>query len=566
MELSSKAHEVVTARYFMNNETSWDDLAIRVGHGIGKESYGERYTQIISAKQFIPAGRILRNVNRPRGSLFNCYCLPIGDSREEIGELFKNALILWGEGGGVGINFSTLRPIGSEIKGVGGRSSGLVSFMRAVDGIAATIESGGQRRAASLGLCEVWHPEIKDFINSKQTDGDISYFNISVGINEAFVDAVRRDEKWELHFNRRPTSRVDAKVLWQNIMKGMVKNGEPGLINMSNLTRNNSYYFAPVRGTNPCGETCLEDYGVCNLGSIVLPAFVVNGRVKWKEMEDVIRLGIRFLDTCIDINRYSLERIKQTAIRGRRIGLGVMGLADMLFNLNLRYGKRDAIDFIERLMKFIRNISYEESVKIATEKGAFPAFESNLYCKSKFIRTLPPSLRTDIRAHGTRNVTNMAIAPTGTISLIPETTSSIEPLMYKAYERRDRVSNRYYIHPLYDNILMEGAPNPEWYVDSTDLSPQEHLDTQIAVQKYVDGAVSKTINVPKNFKASDLSSLLLESIDDLKGVTVYRDGSRKGQIIRPLTSSKDLERARNEGGSKENAVPQVCATGSCNLD
>jgi ribonucleoside-diphosphate reductase alpha chain len=568
--ISNNTQEILEARYFQGHEMSWEGIAERVGKAIGGNSYGDKYTDSISKRHFIPAGRILRNAGRRRGSLFNCYCLPIGDSREEIGELFKNALILWGEGGGVGINFSTLRPKGAEIKGVGGKSSGLVSFMRAVDGIAATVESGGQRRAASLGLCEVWHSDIEDFIKAKGKDGDISYFNISVGINQDFIDAVRMDEEWPIHFNQNVSKRISAKRLWNRIMLGMVKNGEPGIINMSNLTSNNSYYFAPVRGTNPCGETCLEDYGVCNLGSVVLPKFVVNGRVKWKELEEVIRLGVRFLDTCIDLNMYSLERIKQTAKRGRRIGLGVMGLADMLFNLKLRYGSRDAIDYIENLMKFIRNISYDESCKLAQEKGAFPAFESNLYCKAKFIRSLPPSLRSDIRKHGTRNVTLLAIAPTGTISLIPETTSSIEPLMYKAYERNDRVSKRYYIHPLYNEFLNDGstgASMPEWFVDSTDLSPQHHIDTQIAVQKYVDGAVSKTINVPKSFKKDQLSGLLLESIDDLKGVTVYRDGSRKNQIIRPLTNSQALERVRL-GRSSEGLTPEAvsCATGSCDLD
>jgi ribonucleoside-diphosphate reductase alpha chain len=272
-------------------------------------------------------------------------------------------------------------------------------------------------------------------------------------------------------------------------------------------------------------------------------------------MEETIRYAVRFLDTCIDINRYSLERIKQTAIRGRRIGLGVMGLADMLFSLNFRYGSRDAIDFVEKLFKFIRNIAYETSVQLAKEKGAFPAFDANLYCKAKFIKSLPPSLRRDIRKHGVRNVTLLAVAPTGTISLIPETTSSIEPLMYKAYERRDRVSNRYYIHP-----LAKENVDADWFVDSTDITPEEHLDTQIAVQKYVDGAVSKTINVPKTFQASQLSELLLEYIDDLKGVTVYRDGSRKGQIIKPCKID-DVKGADNVADS----ASVSCANGKCDI-
>ena len=558
MTISDKALEILNKRYFYHdvNETTWDQLAVRVGQGVGGQEWGDAYTDIIGQMLFIPGGRILRNVGRPRGSLFNCYCLPIGDSREEIGDLFKNALILWGEGGGVGINFSTLRPRGSDIKGVGGKSSGLVSFMQAVDGIAATVESGGQRRAASLGLCEVWHPEIERFIDAKQKDGDISYFNISVGINERFIDNVRQDGQWDLSFNQLVARTVASRDLWEKIINGMGRNGEPGLINMSNLSTNNSYYFAPVRGTNPCGETCLEDYGVCNLGSLVLPKFVTDtGRVQWKKLEDTIRLGVRFLDRCIDINKYALSEVKRTAIRGRRIGIGVMGLADMLFSMQLRYGSRDAIDFIERLFKFIRNVCYEESCKLAQELGAFPAFDSNLFCKAKFVRSLPPSLRQDLRKFGSRNVTLMAIAPTGTISLVPEVTASIEPLMYKAYTRMDRVSTRTYIHP-----MALTCKDESWFVDTTDLTPKDHIETQVAIQKYTDGAVSKTILVPNDFKEEQLSEILLESIDDLKGVTVYREGSREGQIITPLTDLTDLV-----GSSNMDEQDVACATGKCEL-
>ena len=554
MTLSPSAQLILEKRYLRKTESTWDDLSNRVGMGVGNMEYGTAYADMVRDMFFIAGGRINRNVGRSRGSLFNCYNLPIGDSREEIGELYKNANILWGEGGGVGTNFSTLRPRGADIKGVGGKSSGLVSFMRAVDGIAATIESGGQRRAASLGLCEVWHPEIERFIDAKRKEGDISYFNISVGVSESFIDCVRQDKPWPLHFNKLVERDVSSLDLWGKIIQGMVDNGEPGLINMSNFTRNNSYYFAPITGTNPCGETCLEDYGVCNLGSLVLPKFVANTRMKWSKLEEVIRLAIRFLDTCIDLNKYSLDRVKRTAIRGRRVGLGVMGLGDMLFALNLRYGSRDAIDFIEKLFKFIRNISYDESIALASEKGAFPAFDANLYCKSKFVRTLAPSMRQSIRKHGVRNVTLLAMAPTGTISLIPEVTSGIEPLMYKAYERKDRVSTRQYVHKLY-----ESAKDEPWFVDSTDLTPQEHVDTQIAIQKYTDGAVSKTIVVPNDYGVDDLSELLLESIDDLKGVTVYREGSREQQIITPITNP-------TLDATHEADVESVsCAKGTCEL-
>jgi ribonucleoside-diphosphate reductase alpha chain len=335
---------------------------------------------------------------------------------------------------------------------------------------------------------------------------------------------------------------------------------------MSNLSTNNSYYFAPVRNVNPCGEATLEDNGSCVLGSIVLPKFIVNGRVKWKDLEETVRLGIRFLDNVIDSNRFSLEQVKQASKNSRRIGLGVMGLADMLLDAEIRYGSIQAVDFTERLFKFIRNISYEESVKLAQERGSFPQFNSELYCKAKFIRTLPPTLRSDIRKYGTRNVTVSAIAPTGTISLIPEVSSSIEPIIYKAYERRDRVSTRRYIHPKLRAMLDSGEPTDNnWFVDSGDLEPKDHIDMQIAIQKYVDGAVSKTVNIPETFDKEEFSNLLLESIDDIKGVTAYRQDSRLDNPIVPIdlkTLSKDDVKRDNEADT----VLPICSSGTCNID
>lgn len=567
--LSTNSQEVLKERYLNAdlNETSWEEVAHRVGYGIGGQEYGENFEHIIREFAFIPAGRILRNVGRKNGSILNCFSLPIGDSRKEIGELFRDALITWGEGGGVGINFSTLRPKGAAIKGVGGHSSGLVSFMRATDGIAATIESGGQRRAAALGLCEVWHPEIKDFIRAKSKDGDISHFNISAGVNEDFIDSVRRDETWRLHWNQLQWETVHAKEIWNLIIDSMYHNGDPGLLNMSTLQTNNSYYFAPIRVTNPCGEAPLEDYGACCLGSIVLTKFVSNGRINWKKLEEVTRYAIRFLDNVLDFNVFTLDKIKRAARQGRRIGLGVMGLADFLFSLGLSYGSRASIDTAERVMKFIRNISYEESLRLAQEKGAFPAFDSNAYCKAKFVRTLPPTLRRDIRKHGVRNVTLLAVAPTGTISLLPEVSSSIEPIMYKAYRRKDRVSTRYYIHPILRTALESDQPIPDWFVDSTDVTPEEHINMQIAIQKYVDGAVSKTILLPADYEKESLSELLLESIDDVKGITVYRDQARTNQPIQSITvnNHEDLVRIDGRGTTERLSVPQVCPTGTCDI-
>ena len=568
--MDDKALQIVRKRYFMDDEQSWSDLAVRVGRIVAARTidpgiYTTLFIEMIDNQEFIPGGRILRNVGRSRGSIFNCYHLPIGDSREEIGECFKNSFILWGEGGGVGINFSTIRPDGAAIMGVGGEASGPVSFMRALDAIAETVESGGQRRAASLGLLEVWHPEIHRFIRSKHQNGEISYFNISVGVINEFIEAVQKDDSWDLKWQNQTWSTVSAVELWNEIVSGMLHNGEPGLLNMTNLRNNNSYYFAPISGVNPCGEATLEENGVCDLGSLVLPKFVSNGRVQWARMEEVIHHAVRFLDTCIDLNNYSLNRIRQTAQRGRRIGLGYMGLADMLFDLHIKYGSRDALDFEERLAKFFRNVSYQASIKLATEKGSFPAYDPFNYCKSKFIRTLPPSLRQDIRNHGMRNVTVNAIAPTGTISLVAGTTSSIEPLTYKSYRREDRVGDRIYIHPIFAECLRENKPLPDWFVDSRDLEPIHHIETQGIIQKYTDGAVSKTIALPSDFDdAEALGNLLLESIFDLKGVTVYRDASREKQILYPL-EEKETRKWLDAADITADMESVACATGTCDL-
>ena len=560
--ISENAQLIISKRYLNENlnEQSWEDIARRVGRSSGVPSADEMIYDML----FIPGGRILRNLGRERGSLFNCYNLPIGDSRGEIGECLKNALILWGEGGGIGINFSTLRPEGAAIKGAGGKSSGLVSFMSALDAVAATVESGGQRRAASLGLCEVSHAEIYKFATCKSQEGRITYFNISVGLTEAFIQAVQDDAMWDLKFQQKTYDRVQAVDLWNLFLEGMLRNGEPGFINMDNLRTNNSWYFAPITGCNPCGEATLSAFGVCNLGSLVLPKFVRGSRVQWSLLESAIGTLVRLLDRCIDLNRYTVDAVKRTAQQGRRIGIGCMGYADMLFMLGLRYGSRDAVDFTERLFKFIRNVAYTESIKLSDEKGSFPAFEPNCYCNSKFIRTLAPSMRKDIRKYGTRNVTLLAMAPTGTISLIPETTSGIEPLFAKAYRRTDRVSERIYIHPRFKDVLERGGEAPQWLVDTKDLQPEDHINTQVAVQKYVDGAVSKTLNVPQDFSSDALSDLLLESILDIKGMTLYKEGSRKEQILTPL-SREETKKYLSTADASQDADAVECEGGECGI-
>ena len=568
--LSENAIKVAESRYFMEGE-DWQQCAERVGRTVAvaenshAAEYAEKFSEIIYNLDFLPGGRILRNAGRQRGSMFNCYHLPMGDSREEIGQFYKDSLILWGEGGGIGVNISFLRPEGAPIKGVGGQSSGPVSFLEASDCIAQKVESGGSRRAAALALMSVTHPDIMKFIDAKLMHGSLACYNISVAVTDDFLEAVEADEDWEFKFAHLSYGTVKARAIWDKIVDNMVSCAEPGLLNWDKLIKNNSYYYDPVLGTNPCGEAVLSPYDVCDLGSLVLPNFITGTvNTNWKKLEETIQIAVRFLDDVIDVNKYVLQEIDVKAHNSRRIGLGVMGLAEYLFAKKLHYGSPKAIYEVERLMRFIRDKTYETLVSLAQEKGAFPKFDPIAYGKASFIRKLPASLRMSIKQHGVRCVTGLAIAPTGTISLIADVTSGIEPLFRKAYLRQDRVGDRMYIHPIYRNILENKEETPDWYVDTDDLKPSDHFEIQAIVQKYVDGAVSKTINMPKGTTPEQLSSLTLEYIHDLKGVTVYVDGSREGQILNKV-SEKDVLKSLKANKADSQAGPESieCTSGMC---
>ena len=576
VELSENALEVASNRYFMNGE-DWEQCTKRVSSVVAspdttdKQKIQDSFQEMIYNMDFLPGGRILRNSGRPRGSLFNCYHLPIGDSIEEIGQFYKDALTLWSEGGGVGVNFSPLRPRNDVIHGKGGHSSGLVSFMEGADFISKLIESGGSRRAAAIGHIDVSHPEVMDFIDAKLLHGRLSHFNISVMVNHEFLERVETGQDWTFKFKQKAYGTVKAKDIWDKIVSNMVRCAEPGLINWSNFAKNNSYYFAPVTGTNPCGETTLSPNEACDLGSLVLPNFITGTvNTNWKKLESVIKLAIRFLDNIIDVNKYVLKEIDINAHNTRRIGLGVIGLAEYLFAKGVRYGSERAVAEVERLMRFIRDAAYTASIELAIEKGAFPKFDPTQYGKASFIRKLPAGMRSDIKKYGTRNCTLMALAPTGTISLLTGYTSAIEPLFAKAHIRKDRVSERMYIHPKYQELILNGEETPEWFVDAFDLEAKDHFEMQVACQKFCDASVSKTINLPKSTTDEDLSALLLEYMYDLKGVTVYKDGTKPGQILNKVPDKEvrdyilnDVAQPTVESHLEKNNVE--CATGNCEI-
>lgn len=573
MTLGTKAEKIFRSRYAFKEDEDWQGLAERVGRGGAsvedgqRSKYEEIFSQMIHDMLFLPGGRILRNIGRPRGTLFNCYVEPLEDSIEEIGQFQMNCGILWSEGGGVGTNASFLRPEDAPIVQKGGESSGPISFLKWANAGANCIKTGGARRAACLALMLVSHPDIFNFINAKLKEGELNCFNISVGVMEDFLDAVEANDEWNLKWHHRMWRTVHARDIWNLVLENMVKCAEPGLINWDNLRNNNSYYFDPIVSTNPCGEVPLGAHGVCCLGSLVLPRFISKKNTNWKLMKETVYNAVRFLDNVIQVNQYpiTIPEIQRKAFDGRRIGLGFMGLAEYLFAKKVRYGSPEAIDEIEKLVKNIRNYAYEASIKIADEKGSFPKFDTKMYSKAHFIRGLPASIRMDIKKYGIRNVTLMAVAPTGTISLLPEVTSSAEPLPFKAYIRHDEVGDRIYVHDLYREIIEKNQATPDWFVDSTDLKPEDHFETQVIIQKYIDGAISKTINAPKGFKAEQLSALLLEYIRDLKGVTLYVDESREGQILVPIKSKKEVKKYIDEGKIDAEAEAMSCARGTCEI-
>jgi ribonucleoside-diphosphate reductase alpha chain len=570
-KLSENANAIAQVRYFEAGE-DWEKLSQRVGRAISaneleKTKWADIFSEEIGEMNFIPGGRILRNSGKLKQSMLNCGCLGIADNIEAIGDSIRNALIMWKYGAGIGIDFTPLREKGRPLITCGGEASGLVSFLEIFDKVAHVIETGGQRRSGCLGMCKVTHPEIVDFINAKVEDGKLAYFNLSVAIDEHFLKAVENDSDWNLTFAGQTVRNVKAVELWNKILDSMIKHAEPGLINFTNFSKNNSFYFQAISCGNLCSELPLPEFGSCCLGSIVLPKFLSGKTTNWKKLEQSIHYAVRFLDDVLDVNFYPLKEMDIVAKDARRIGLGVMGLHDYLMSKQLRYGSDQSILEIERLFRFIRNVAYEASIALAIEKGAFPKFSKNDYCNASFIKKLPAKIRLKIKEHGIRNCTIITAPPTGTSSLLAEVSSGIEPIFSLAYKRKDRVSERYYIHPKLLEFLQSGEKErPDWLVETSDLSPEDHFEVQVAIQKYVDNAVSKTINCPKGTTISDLSKLLLEYLWDIKGSTIYVDGSRSGQVLNKLNLDEVKEYVeKNKIDTFVSPEDVTCAKGTCEI-
>jgi ribonucleoside-diphosphate reductase alpha chain len=520
-----------------------------------RETWARRFHETIADLGFLPAGRILSGAGTQRSvTLFNCFVLgEIEDDLTSIFDSVKEAALTMQHGGGIGHDFSTLRPKGALVASIGADASGPVSFMEVWDAMCRTIMSAGSRRGAMMATLRCDHPDIELFIDAKAEPGRLRNFNLSVLVTDAFMQAVRADAPWDLKFGGKVYHTVPARALWERLMRSTYDYAEPGVIFIDRINaRNNLNYCEGIRATNPCGEQPLPPYGACLLGSINLARlierpFAVDASLSKAELEARVRIAVRFLDNVIDVSNYPLPAQRQEALAKRRIGLGITGLADALAFMGVRYGTPEAARLAGAWMSIIQNAAYAASAELAAEKGAFPLYDAEQFLISPNVARLDGATRELVRRHGVRNGCLTSIAPTGTISLLAGNVSSgIEPIFDYQYQRRllSRDGTRHeetvedYAHAVFRRQFGAAAPLAPAFVRAADLTPREHLAMQAAMQPYVDSAISKTINCPEDISFEAFKDVYAEAYDlGLKGCTTFRPNPVTGAILQATPAS-----------------------------
>lgn len=564
LNLSENAKIVLEKRYLLKNEKGElietpEQLFERVATDIAKadsiyeknaniEKTSSEFYDLMTSFDFMPNSPTLMNAGTPAGQLAACFVLPIEDSIESIFDTIKYAALIHKTGGGTGFSFSKLRPRNDIVKSTFGVSSGPVSFMEVFNAATNAIKQGGKRRGANMGILRVDHPDIEEFITCKNDLNKLTNFNISVAITEKFMQAYINDEEYELINPRTKTvvKKVSAKKIFDMIVENAWKTGEPGIIFIDEINKHNpTPELGEIESTNPCGEQPLLGFEACNLGSLNLSNMIINKKdqptIDWNKLENVIYKSVHFLDNVIDRSYYPLKMIDDLVKGNRKIGLGVMGWADMLFKLKIPYNSNEALDLAKKVMKFIQEKSFEASCDLANKRGIFPNWDKSIY-KKKNIKI--------------RNATRTTIAPTGTISIIAGTSSGIEPVFALAFYRTVLDNNKlieyhpyfldfikstpYYNKKFEDDIATYGNLSkinyiPEEikkiFVTAHEISPKWHVEMQSAFQEYTDNAVSKTINFPSEATIEDVkNSFILAYNLKCKGLTIYRDKSREGVL------------------------------------
>jgi len=580
LDLSVNQLKVMENRYLLKNEDGEvvetpSGLFARVAKNLAKvekrqkrKKVEEEFYEVMSTLKFLPAGRTLNNAGTPQNQLANCFVLPITDSMEGIFEAVKWMALVHQTGGGTGFNFSKLRPRGDVVtKSAGGFATGPVSFMKVFDVATRQVMQGGKKRGANMGILNVDHPDILEFVTAKAETGEIENFNISVGVTDKFMRAVEKDGEWKLKNprNKEMVTAVRARSLFNQLVTLAWRTGDPGLIFLDQINKNNPLLtkYGPIEATNPCGEQPLHPFDACNLGSINLANHVKEIGVDWKELKRTVQTAVRMLDNVIDACRYPLPQITQTVRANRRIGLGVMGWADMLYQLRVAYDSEEGVQLAEKVAKFIQDVSWEMSEKLAREKGVFARWRESSFVKE---------------GRKVRNMAITTIAPTGSISMLADVSSGIEPLFALAFTKNVveeaglTYINKYFEkelavakwadgdseHKVRDRIVREvirrgtldgvsGVPEEvqQVYRTAHDILPRWHVAMQAAWQKYTDNAVSKTVNFPHTATIEEVGEAYMQAWKaGCKGITIYRDGSKEGQILNVGSQTVSLQGER----------------------
>ncbi len=555
-----------------------------------KTEWEGKFRKLMDDWKYVPAGRIFTGAGTGQNlTFYNCYVVPSPkDSRHGIFNTLGQMAEIMSRGGGVGINVSSLRPRYAYVKGVNGRSSGSVSWASLYSFVTGLIEQGGSRRGALMLILNVWHPDVIDFINSKKEAGKITNANISVGITDDFMEAVKQDKPWDLVFpdtsdplyaekwdgNMNKWRELGGKVIkhktvraqdiWDNIISSAWSSAEPGMyfIDRANYY-SNSWYYADLPCTNPCGEQPLPAWGVCNLGHVNLSKHINKdtGEIMWNELKSTVQYAVRFQDNVIDATPYFFDENKNQQMSERRVGMGTIGLAEMMIYKGIKYGSAEAVDFIDKLYQFIAVTAYETSIELAREKGAFEKFDAEKFLQSGFMKKMPNYIRDLVSKYGIRNVTIMTQAPTGTVGTMVGTSTGIEPFFSWTYFRKSRLGVHEEKIKLAQDWLDKhpGQDLPDYFATAMSLAPEEHVKVQAAVQRWTDSAISKTCNAPQNYTVEQTKELYTLMYDlGCKGGTIYRDGSRDEQIL--ATDHKKLGKdASDQVQAKQDAAAGIVA-------
>lgn len=574
VELTEQALMILEKRYLKKDENgnvieTPEEMFERVAETIAKvdliydpnadvEAVKDIFYEMMSSLEFLPNSPTLMNAGRPLGQLSACFVIPIEDSLVSIFDGLKYAALIHQSGGGTGFSFSKLRPKGDIVRSTGGIASGPVSFMKVYDAATDTIKQGGVRRGANMGILRVDHPDIWEFVTCKDQEGVLSNFNISVAVTDGFMEAVLNDEEFSLinPRNKEVVKRIRAKELFDLIVEQAWKNGEPGVIFIDEINRKNpTPEVGEIESTNPCGEQPLLPFESCNLGSINLGRMLKKVgdkyEINWDKLRTTVHNAVHFLDNVIDANFYPLKPIEEMTKANRKIGLGVMGFYDLLIRLEVPYNTKEARDIAENIMSFIQKEAREASQELAKERGVFPNWDKSIY------RDMGLRLR---------NATLTTIAPTGSISIIANCSSGIEPIFALAFKRKISLGEWNEVYPLFkealikenlyseeliEKVIQKGTIQniteiPEklkrLFVTALDISPEDHVLMQASFQKYVDNAVSKTVNLREDATLEDIRKIYLMAYElKLKGITVYRDKSRASQVLSVEKEKKETK-------------------------